>query len=109
MAVNNKESPFTTLNMYVCLRNSPTYRGIFCERMTNYCFSFHKIDNVTDGHTPTYGQTVNITIQLECNTYKNALCISYVFPLYFLYHLRAAPQAIHKILHSFGNGLLFMY
>jgi len=62
MAVNNKASPFTTLNMYVCLRNSPTYRGIFCERMTNYCFSFHKIDNVTDGHT------VNMIIQLQCNT-----------------------------------------
>ena len=46
-------------------------------------FSFHKIDNMTDGHTPTYGQTVNITIQLECNTYKNALCISYVFPCIF--------------------------
>ena len=30
MAVGNKASPFATLNMYVCLRNSPPYTGIFC-------------------------------------------------------------------------------
>ena len=80
--------------------------------LTNFIeLYFHNIDNVTDLHTPTYGQTVNITIQLQCNTltkmhYAYPMCSLCIFFIISLQHLKLY---IHKMLYKFGNGLLFMY
>ena len=69
------------------------YSGIFCERMTNYCFNFHKTGNVTDGHTPMHGRTVSITIQLQYNAltklhYAYPMCSLCIFFIISLQHLK---------------------
>ena len=44
---------------------------------------------MTDKHTPTYGETVDRTVQLQYNTLTK-MHHAYVFPLYFLHHVLAA-------------------
>ena len=72
--------------------------------LTNFIeLYFHNIDNVTDLHTPTYGQTVNITIQLQCNTLTK---MHYKYPMCSLQHLKLYTQNAIQIWKWFVINVL---